>query len=388
MNKNRMVFVQMQQIISTFHFKKLTDEYKADKNVRSFSTWNLLQTMLYAQLTGKRSLRDICTGLGSVSNRWYHLGLTSLSRNNLSNSLAKRSSQVFEKAFYQLLAKVQLDMNGRNDKRFKFSNPLKAIDSTSISLCLSLCSWASFRSTKAGIKTHTMYDIKKRIPDFLVITEGRHHDHTAVSDMPIHEGTIYVMDKGYLCFKTLENIDKNRAFFVTRIKSNTQYRTIRKNKPTGNGILRDDRIVFNGQKSKDYPHGLRLVRYREPIEKKVYVFITNNFDLAASTIASIYKARWDIELFFKWIKQNLKVKSFIGRSENAVRIQIWTAAIAYLVMEYLRFRSRSTLSLIDVFRILGANILSDRSIDELIIIQTRAHRKKFLFPDLQLDLGF
>jgi len=133
---------------------------------------------------------------------------------------------------------------------------------------------------------------------------------------------------------------------------------------------------------------LRLVRYREPIEKKVYVFITNNFDLAASTIASIYKARWDIELFFKWIKQNLKVKSFIGRSENAVRIQIWTAAIAYLVMEYLRFRSRSTLSLIEVFRIIGANILSDRSIDELIIIQTRAHRKKFLFPDLQLDLGF
>jgi len=378
----------MQQIISTFHFKKLTDEYKADKNVRSFSTWNLLQTMLYAQLTGKRSLRDICTGLCSVSNRWYHLGFTSLSRNNLSNSLAKRSSQVFEKAFYQLLAKVQLEMNGRNDKRFKFNNPLKAIDSTSISLCLSLCSWASFRSTKAGIKAHTMYDIKKRIPDFLVITEGRRHDHTAVSDMPIHEGTIYVMDKGYLCFKTLENIDKNRAFFVTRIKSNTQYRTIRKNKPTGNGILRDDRIVFNGQKSKDYPDELRLVRYREPIENKVYTFITNNFDLAASTIASIYKARWDIELFFKWIKQNLKVKSFIGRSENAVRIQIWTAAIAYLVMEYLRFRSRSTLSLIDVFRILGTNILSDRSIDDLLSKKTRAHRKRFLSPDLQLDLGF
>ena len=344
--------------------------------------------MLYAQLTGKTSLRDICTGLCSVKNRWYHLGLTSLSRNNLSHSLAKRSAQVFEKTFYQLLAKVQLEMNGRRDKRFKFNNPLKAIDSTSISLCLNLCSWASFRSTKAGIKAHTMYDIKKRIPDFMVITEGRRHDHKAVSEMPINEGTIYVMDKGYLCFKTLKNINKNRAFFVTRIKSNTQYRTIRKNKPTGKAILRDDIIVFTGQKSKDYSDGLRLVRYREPLENKVYTFITNNFNLAASTIASIYKARWDIELFFKWIKQNLKVKSFIGRSENAVRIQIWTAAIAYLVMEYLRFCSRSGLSLIEVFRIIGANILSDRTIDDLLTIQKRIKREKIPFPDLQLDLGF
>jgi len=388
MNKNRMVFVQMQQLISTFHFKNLVEEHKADKNVRSFSTWNLLQTMLYTHLTGKRSIRDICTGLSSVMHRWYHFGFTSLSRNNLSNSLAKRSHLIFEKTFYQLLAKVQCDMSGRKDKRFKFNNPLIAIDSTSISLCLSLCAWASFRSTKAGIKAHTMYDIKNRIPDFIIITEGRRHDHSAVHDMPIQRGTIYVMDKGYLCFKTLENINKKRAFFVTRIKSNTKYRTKRKNKTIGNDILRDDRIVFTGQKSGDDPHELRLVRYRDPVDSKVYIYITNNLELAAGTIASIYKSRWDIELFFKWIKQNLKVKSFIGTSENAVRIQIWTATIAYLLMEYIRFRSRASVPLIDVFRIIGSNIFSDRTIDDLLSTKKRVTRGKLKFPDLQLDFGF
>lgn len=388
MNRNRMIFVQMQQLISTFRFKKIVDEHKADKNVRSFSTWNLLQVMLYSHLTNKRSLRDVCTGLRSVENRWYHLGLGSLSRNNLSNSLARRSHEVFEKTFYHLLSEAQSEMAGRKDKRFTFSNPLKAIDSTSISLCMSLYSWASFRSTKAGIKAHTMYDIKKRIPDFIVITNGRQHDHTAVSQMPIQEGTIYVLDRGYLCFATLENMNKNRAFFVTRTKSNTRYRTITKGKPTGKGILRDDLIKFTGQKSHQYPHALRLVRYCDPKEKKVLTFITNNMDVSAKTIAAIYKSRWDIELFFKWVKQNLKLKTFIGTSENAVRIQIWSAAIVYLLMEYLRFRSRTPLLLIEVFRIISANIFSDRTIVDLLSYSKRLKRRKFTMPDLQLDFEF
>jgi hypothetical protein len=383
-----MVFVQMQQLISTFNFKKTVDAYKADKNVRSFSTWNLLQVMLYAHITNKKSLRDICVGLQSIANRWYHLGLVSLSRNNLSNSLAKRSHEVFEKTFYQLLSKIQSEMAGRKDKRFKFANEIKAIDSTSISLCMALYTWASFRSTKAGIKVHTMYDIKKRIPDFMVITDGRRHDHTAVSQMPIHEGTIYVLDRGYLCFETLENINKNRAFFVTRTKSNTQYRTITKNKTNGKDILRDDLIKFTGQKSHHYPHALRLVRYRDSKEKKVLTFITNNLDLSAKTIAAIYKARWDIELFFKWVKQNLKLKTFIGTSENAVRIQIWTAAIAYLLMEYLRFRSSTSFLLIEVFRIIGANIFTDRTIEDLLSFSKRLKRYEFIMPELQFDLGF
>lgn len=388
MNKGRMVFVQMQQLISTFNFQKVVDTYRADNNVRSFRTWNLLQVMLYAHITHKRSLRDICTGLNSVTNRWYHLGLESLSRNNLSNSLAKRSHEVFEMTFYRLLSKIAADMAGRNDKRFICDNDIKAIDSTSISLCMSLYTWASFRSTKSGIKAHTVYDIKKRIPDFMVITDARQHDHAAISQMPIHEGTIYALDRGYLCFKTLENIDKNRAFFVTRTKSNTRYRTVTRNAAIGKGILRDDHIVFNGPKAHEYPHTLRLVRYRDLKEKKVFTFITNNTDLTAETIAAIYKSRWDIELFFKWVKQNLKVKTFIGTSENAVRIQIWTAAIVYLMMEYLRFKSSTTFSLIDVFRVIGANIFNDRTIEDLLCMPKWRKRRTFVMPELQLDLGF
>lgn len=388
MNKCKMVLVQMQQLISTFHFNNAVKEHNADKNVRSFSTWNLLQVMLFTHLTQKRSIRDICTGLQSVKNRWYHLGLGSLSRNNLSNSLSKRSHEVFEKTYYHLLSKVQAVMTGRKDKRFKFKNDIKAIDSTSISLCMSLYAWASFRSTKAGIKAHTIYDVKKRIPEFMVITDGRCHDHSAVPHMRIDEKAIYVLDRGYLCFKTLENIEKNRAFFVTRTKTNTCYKTISKGTASGMGILRDDRIQFTGQKSKDYPHVLRLVRFRDAETKKEFTFITNNTDFSASTIAAIYKSRWDIELFFKWIKQNLRVKTFIGTTENAVRIQIWTAAIAYLIMEYLRFVSRTSFSLIDVFRILSARIFADARIDELLTVTRQGKRPICLRPELQLDFGF
>jgi transposase len=209
-----------------------------------------------------------------------------------------------------------------------------------------------------------------------------------VKQMPIKENTIYVLDRAYLCFKTLENIGENRAFFVTRTKSNTQFKTVKKNKAVGNGILRDDQIVFTGQKAKEYPHILRLVRFRDPESKKQLTFITNNLDLSARTIASIYKSRWDIELFFKWVKQNLKVKTFIGTTENAVRIQIWTAAIAYLLMEYLRFLSSTSFPLIDVFRIIGTNIFSDSTIDTILKFTSHRKKRKYTMPELQLDLAF
>jgi hypothetical protein len=388
MNKIRPVIVQLQHLISPFQFKKTADEYKADKNVRSFSTWNMLLVLIYTHLMQKKSLRDICTGLHSISNRWYHMGLSSLSRNNLSNSLAKRSSEVFEKTFYWLLAKVQHDMKSKNDRRFKFKKQIKAIDSTTISLCMSLFSWASYRKTKSGIKVHAIYDIKSQMPEFIHITDARRHDHTAVSLMPIKENAIYALDRGYLCFKTLDNIDKNRAFFVTRIKSNTQYKRVSCRKPMGIGVLRDDRIVFTGNKANDYSHEIRMVRFKDEENNKVYTFLTNNFELSARTIADIYKSRWDIELFFKWIKQNLRIRSFIGTSENSVRIQIWTAAITFLLVEYIRFLSRTAFSRIEVFRILGAHIMSDRYIGSLFTKRKPTNRFKYANLDLQLDLCF
>jgi len=388
MNNNRTVLAQMQQIISRFHFEKLVKENKSDKNVRIFTTWNLLQVMLYAQIAQKKSLRDICMSLQSKISSWYHLGLQSISRNNLSNSLMKRPAIVFEKTFNMILSKLQETKNHATDKRFKFKNPIYAIDSTTISLCLSLYEWASFRTTKAGIKIHTAYDIKKQIPEFMVVTEAKRSDHRGIQPMSIFKGAIYVLDRGYLCFKTLANISKNGAFFVTRTKSNTQYRTIEKKKVTGNGILKDCLVSFIGVKSSDYPELIRLVRFKNPEDKKVYDYITNNFTLSASTIANIYKSRWDIELFFKWIKQNLKIKTFIGTSENAVLIQIWIAAIAYLLTEYLRFISKTGFSRMETFRIISVNIFASRNLIDLLGTKFRQLKKKMNLLDVQLDFGF
>jgi hypothetical protein len=388
MNENRTVLAQMQQLISRFHFEKLAKENRSDKNVRTFTTWNLMQVMMYAQIAQKKSLRDICMSLQSKESKWYHLGLHSLSRNNLSNSLMKRPAIVFEKTFDMLLSKLQATNNNATDKRFKFKNPLYAIDSTTISLCLSLYEWASFRTTKAGIKIHTVYDIKKQIPEFMVITEAKKSDHRGIQPMPILKGAIYVLDRGYLCFKTLANISKNRAFFVTRTKTNTQYRTIEKKKVTGDGILKDCLISLTGIKSSDYPELVRLVRFENPEDNKVYDYITNNFTLSASTIADIYKSRWDIELFFKWIKQNLKIKTFIGTSENAVLIQIWMAAIVYLLTEYLRFISKTIFSRMETFRIISVNIFASRNIIDLLCTKFRRIKKKFNPLDVQMDFGF
>jgi len=387
MNKTITILAQFQSLFPRSILEKLVIDHSGDKNVRKFSTWNLLTVMLFAHLSTRKSLRDICMTLQSKETRWYHLGIVNVSRNNLSNSLAKRPACIFEKLFFHLAEKVTMEKSG-NNRRFKFKNPLYAIDSTTISLCLSLFCWASFRKTKAGIKAHTMYDVKNGIPSFIYISNAKKHDAKAIHLMPIKKDDIVALDKGYFCFKTLENINKNKAFFVTRIKSNTQYRTKRKLVVTGKGVKSDSAIEFTGAKAHEYPSELRLVVYISPKDKKKYLFITNNFDLAAKTIADIYKSRWDIELFFKWIKQNVKIKTFYGTSENAVRIQIWTAAIAYLLAEYIRFLSRTVYSLSQVVRIIGANLFERRCIKELLADNPSKVKSRHVCLDFQLDFGF
>jgi len=387
MNKTATVLSQFQSLFSRSKFEKMVIDYKADKNVRTFSTWNLFTVMLFAHLTARRSFRDICTTLKSKGKRWYHLGLETISRNNLSNSLAKRSAEIFEKTFFLLVEKVTAEKSG-NSRKFRFKNPLYAIDSTTIGLCLSLFVWASFRSTKAGIKAHTMYDIKNSIPSFIYISNAKMHDHKAMPNIPIKKGDIFALDRGYLCFATLENINKNKAFFVTRTKSNTQYRIVKKLQGKGRGVKSDYVIKFTGAKAHEYPDSLRLVVYICPEDKKKYFFITNNFDLSAKTIADIYKSRWQIELFFKWIKQNVKIKTFFGTSENAVRIQIWTAAITYLLTEYIRFLSKTLFSLSQVFRLIGSNLFERRCLVDLLTAKPPTVKKRNVCLDVQLDLGF
>lgn len=378
----------MQSLISGYEFKKLVLEYDGDKSVKTFTTRNLLNVMLYVHMTSKQSLRDIVDSLTSKRNLWYHLGFKSLSRNNLSHALKTRSSDIFEKTFYILLYQLQKERGFVKDKRFKFKMPVKSFDSTTISLCLSLFDWATFRKKKGGIKLHTMFNNKEQIPEFLNMTEAGRHDVIAADEFPITSNSIYVFDKGYICFKFLEKISKNRAFFVTRTKTNTSYRIIMRQHKTQSCIKADWVVEFNSYKSKDYPEKLRVVRYYDEETKKTYEFMTNNFNLSAKTIADIYKSRWDIELFFKWIKQNLKVKTFIGTSENAVRIQIWTAMIAYILTEYIRFKSKTAFTILKVFRILSENILCHADLYELMMEYKPPLLIKTGNYDLQLVMDF
>lgn len=378
----------MQSLISGYDFKKLVFEHDGDKSVKSFTTRNLLNVMLYVHMTSKQSLRDIVDSLSSKRNLWYHLGLKSLSRNNLSHALKHRSSDIFEKTFYELLFQFRNERGLVKDKRFKFKMSVKSFDSTTISLCLSLFDWATFRKKKGGIKLHTMFNNKDQIPEFVNMTEAGRHDVSAADKFPITPNSIYVFDKGYICFKFLEKIRKNKAFFVTRTKTNTSYRIIKRQQKTQCCIKADWIVEFNSYKSKDYPEKLRVVRYYDKETNKTYEFMSNNFNLSAKTIADIYKSRWDIELFFKWIKQNLKVKTFIGTSENAVKIQIWTAMITYILTEYIRFKSRSSFTILKAFRILSENILCNTDIYDLLMERKPPSQIKTENCDLQLVMSF
>ncbi len=388
MFKTKTVLSQMQSFISGYEFKKLVSEYEGDKSVKTFFTRNLLSVMLYVHLASKQSLRDIIYSLRSKSNLWYHLGLESVSRNNLSHALKKRPHEIFEKMFFILLNKLQTDRIMASDKRFKFKMPLKIIDSTTISLCLSLFDWAKFRKTKAGIRLHVMYDSKEQTPDFMIFSNAKKHDVKAAWEMPINKDSIYVMDKGYFCYKFFEKINKKKAYFVIRTKTNTQYKIISRNKKTNKSIKADWIVKVDSLKSEEYPHQLRVVKYYDKEKKKTYEYLTNNFILSAKTIADIYKARWDIELFFKWIKQNLKIKTFIGTSENAVLIQIWTAMIAYLLIEYIRFKSRTTYSLLKTFRILKDNLFHNYNLFELLTEKLTPDIRKNQIDKNQLLLQF
>ena len=378
----------MQSIISGYDFKKAVMEHKGDKGVKVFSTRNLLNVMLYVHMASKESLRDIIDSLESKRNYWYHLGLESLSRNNLSYALKNRSYKIFEKTFYQLLSRLQKERGAARDKRFKFKMPVRSIDSTTISLCLSLFDWASFRKKKGGIKLHMMYNNKEQLPEVINFSNAGKHDIRMANSFPIAKNSLYVFDKGYICFEFLGKINIYGAFFVTRTKTNTQYRIIKRQKRNQKEIKADWIASFSSYKSKDYPEQLRVIRYYDSETKKTYEFMTNNFSLSAKTIAHIYKSRWDIELFFKWIKQNLKIKSFIGTSENAVKIQILTAMIAYLLTEYIRFKSKTAFTILKTFRILSENILSQGDILLLLIKKSPPSIWQKHTGDLQLVLEF
>jgi len=362
------VLNQLQHLLPLDEFQSFVNLKKADKYTKKLSCKDQLTILLYAQATGKNSLREIETALRIQDSTWYHLGIETVARSTFASANEKRPYEIYESLFYELLKKCKGFSFGTAS--FSFDNELYAIDSTTVDLCLSLFPWAHFRTEKGAIKLHTLYNVRDQIPELILVTDGKEADITMARKMNLQKlatGSIITFDRGYNDYAFLYSIHQAKQTFVARLKDNANILSLEKYTITEKGVLRDERIGFVLEEAlKDYPEDLRLVVYYDEVHKVTYHFLTNNFEFSAKTIADIYKARWQIELFFKWIKQHLKIKTFLGTSKNAVLTQIWVAMIYYLLLSWIKFQTKFKGSLLDLTWIIKEMLLRNISIINLL----------------------
>lgn len=369
MNKVYTIFSELLKFCPRYQFDKAVEQYNGDRYVKTFTTWQQFMAILYSQITQKDSLRDIETGLSAHAAQWYHLGLSGIHKSTLSDANAKRDYQIFEGLFYHLLTRCK-NLTPRH--KFRFKNPLYTIDATTIDLCLTVFPWARFRTTKGAIKMHCLYDHAGALPTFLTVTDGKRHDVRVVKDnsFPLLPDSIVSVDKAYIDYKWLNSLDEQGVWFVTRAKTNIDYAVVGQHPISNKKVLSDERISLQGPLTKTkYPKELRLIRYYDEGRKKRLTFLTNNFKLAAITIAQIYKSRWQIELFFKWIKQNLKIKSFLGTSKNAVLTQIWVAMCYYLLLTYIKYQTKYGFSLLQLSRVIREMLFERKAIIDILTLK-------------------
>jgi len=364
------VLSQFLQILDKNQFDKFVEDHKADKYSKTFTTWNQLVVMMTAQLKGWESLREVKTGFETKSNKLYHLGIEGLpKRSNLAYANSKRSFKIYQSLFNTLLTKVI----GKDSTENEFGAPLNILDNTTVDLCLSLFPWANFRKTKGALKVHTSFSYDNQIPTFLNITDGKVTDSLNIfEDLSVYRNTIVTFDKGFLNFEQFKRLDDHNVIFITRIREDIKYKIIGQHAKGNNEYLIDDCIIELTGSYDKYPKQLRLVVYWDRITAKTYKFLTNDFERDALTIAKIYKARWDIELFFKWIKQNLKIKTFLGTSRNAVMMQIWIAMIVYLLIWYVAKQSKHIKGILELTRILREMLFENISIIDLLAKKFRS----------------
>jgi len=351
---------QMLKMFSRHEFQKAVFQTGTEYHARGFSSWNHFVAMLFGQLAGIDSLRGIEAGLATQSKYLYHLGVKPIHRSTLAYANEHRSHELFKKIFEWMLSKCQPIAP---QHKFRFKNPLSSLDATVIDLCLSLYDWAKFRTTKGAVKLHVKLNHAGYLPTFMVMTEGKVHESTMAPSVPLESGDVVVFDRGYNDFTWFKTLVDKSVFFVTRLKKNASYKVIERRPSPHKNIYSDQTIEFKGfYAHKECPHPLRRIRSKDPQTGKIIVILTNNFSWSAKTIALIYKDRWQIELFFKAIKQLLKVKSFVGTSRNALLSQLWVALITYLLLAYLKFKSKFSWSLYTLCSILPTNIFSKRNL--------------------------
>lgn len=369
MNIGRLVFTQICDTIDRKQFQRCVSSHPTPRTSRRFTARDQFLCMAFAQLTYRESLRDIEACLGSQANLLYAMGIRgSATRTNLAYANEHRNWKVyFELA--QILIRKARNLYSADRYILEIDEIVYAIDASTIDLCMNLFPWARFRRSKSAIKLHAMIDLNGSIPAFIAITEGKVHDVNALDWIVFEAGAFYVLDRGYVDFLRLASIHSARAFFVTRAKTNMSY-YVRESRPVdkSTGLRSDQTIRLNGTKTKKhFPHDLRRVSFQDAECGKLLVFVTNNFEVDALVVAKVYKARWQIELFFKWIKQNLRVKSFFGLSENAVKTQIWIAVCVYLMVAILNKTLRIEQSMSRILQVVSVNIFSKDPIHQLLM---------------------
>ncbi len=357
------VLGELLHLLPRDQFQAFVGQHGGDRYVKHFTCWNQLTVLMYAQLSGKTSLREIETGWACWDSRLYHLGLTAVKRNTLAHANRVRSYEIFESLFYALVRRCKAF--APEALTLDIACPLYALDATVINVCLSLFPWAKFRKQKGAFKIHTLFSVTNQIPTFLVITHGKVSDiRAAKENAGLHalpKGSILTVDRGYVDYAFLHNLLREQITFVVRLKKNAQIVRLGEHAPpTEEGVLKDERIAFVLPDAiAAYPEDLRLVTYRDEEHDIVYEFLTNSFEFSAKTIADIYRHRWHIELFFKWIKQHLKIKTFLGTTKNAVMTQVWIAMICYLLLFWVKRQTRFQGSLTELTWMVSEVLLFD-----------------------------
>ena len=367
MPKGRTVFSQLLDFFPRYEFDRCVLRYEGNRRVRTFRCEDQLLCMIFAQLTFRESLRDIEISLRAMRGKLYHIGLRGkVSRSTLADANERRDWRIYADLAQVLMAQARR-LYATDDIGFEWKETVYAFDSTTIDLCLSLFPWAKFRKTKAAVKLHTLLDVRGSIPCFICLTDGKTHDVTVLDELAIESGAYYVMDRGYLDFRRLCSLAEAGAFFVVRAKKNLQYIRLSSSPvDRSTGVRSDQKIRLRGWKSsRRYPHALRRITSFDQDTQKRITLLTNQFDLPAAIIALLYKRRWRIELFFKWIKQNLRIKAFFGTSMNAVQTQVWTAVCVYLLLLIVKKKMDLPQSLSEIHTILSIALFQQVPMEQL-----------------------
>ena len=368
MNSGRTVFSQVMDFLPLREFHQCVERYRGSYKIKGFTCLDQFLCLAFAQLTYRESLRDIEACLRSRHSKLYHMGIRGpVARNTLANANNVRDWRIYADFAYVLIG-IARPLYLKDAFGIELKNTVYAFDSTTIDLCLALFPWAHFRKRKGAVKMHTLLDLRGNIPSFIEITEGKEADVNVLDDLPIEAGAFYLVDRGYLDFARLYRIGQQAAFFVTRSKRNTLFRRCRSKKvDKTTGLVCDQIIVLTGQDAdKTYPAELRRVKYYDEEKKKYLTFLTNNFLLPALTIAQLYKGRWRVELFFKWIKQHLRIKAFYGTSPNAVKTQLWIAIAVYVLVSIIKKRLGLDASLYKILQILSVTVFEKVDISQAL----------------------